>query len=56
MLHEDVLNFMLANTCHHDDGEYTFDLHCMEVKVKAELLTVEPSFKYKILSISYKEI
>lgn len=43
-MHAEVLNYMMANTCHHiggDDGDvgtYTFDLHCVEVTVVARFI------------------
>lgn len=67
-MHEQILNMMLANTCHNEvvkgvDGlkRFTFDLHCIEMSIVAECLTPAPWTeetvpKYKIHSYSTKAI
>ena len=60
---EEILNFMLANTCHHEsvgDGtrEFTFDLHCMEVDIVARFIGswAENDIRYEIISWKAREI
>lgn len=62
-MHEDVLNFMIANTCHHGKNErgneeFTFDLHCVEVTVEARFIGNwdEDDVRYEIISWDYKSI
>lgn len=64
-MHEEVLNFMLANTCHNTNlstdapgvSEFTFDMHCVEVVVTAKRIRDnEGPLKYEVLGFSWKEI
>ena len=63
MLHEEILNFMLANNCHnekYDDSarKFTFDLHCVEVKVTARFVGswTDNDIRYEIISWKVREI
>lgn len=55
MEHYDVLNEMLANNCPtsmSEDGlvrTFVFELHCMEVRITAELISTVDTIQYKIL-------
>lgn len=59
---EEILNFMLANTCHHETeagvSTFTFDLHCMEVIIQAKFVGnwEENDIRYEILDWKYREI
>lgn len=66
-MHAEVLNFMMANTCHNEslvkNGDivhttFTFDLHCVEVSVVAKFVGDWGSndARYEILSWTAKEI
>ena len=64
-MHEEVLNFMIANTCHNEavapyDGlrKFTFDLHCVEVDVVARFIGSwdKDDIRYEIISWKAKEI
>lgn len=62
-MHEEVLNFMMANTCHNEklmpgETEFTFDLHCVEVKVIAQFIGdwEKDDIRYEIISWKMKEI
>lgn len=62
-MHEEILNYMIANTCHHEliepgIREFAFDLHCMEVKVSARFIGnwANDDIRYEIISWKAKEI
>lgn len=66
-MHEEVLNAMLANTCHNEslvvDGvikqtEFTFDLHCVEVKVVARFVGdwEKDDVRYEVISWKMESI
>lgn len=63
-MHEEVLNWMIANTCHNvGAGEYgvrvfTFDLHCQSVDVVARFVGnwEAGDVRYEIVSWSAKEV
>lgn len=62
-MHEEVLNFMIANTCHNEkvgaeSSKFTFDLHCVEVEVIARFVGnwEKDDIRYEIVSWDYKSI
>ncbi len=64
-MHEEVLNYMLANICYNEavepwDGtrEFTFDLHCVEVVVIARFVGswTNDDIRYEIISWRTREI
>ncbi len=62
-LHREVLDYMMAITCHNEkvgseSTEFTFDLHCNEVKVVARFIGdwEKNDIRYEIVSWSQKDI
>lgn len=64
-MHEEVLNFLMANTCHNESTDtpgisrFTFDGHCVEVIVTAKRIRDNAKsgpLKYEVLGFSWKEI
>lgn len=60
MDHYDVLNAILANDCPRsteNDGlikTFEFELHCVTVRIKAELISTVDTIQYKILEFELK--
>lgn len=56
MNHTEALNLLLANSCRVDHGEddlrtFVFDLHCVEAKITARLVSTVDSIQYEIINV-----